>query len=58
MSGVDAPIQTLIWVDSERMSGVACFAGTRVPVQVLFDHLEGGSNLDEFLGGFPSVRRE
>jgi uncharacterized protein (DUF433 family) len=34
------------------------FVGTRVPVQSLFDYLEGGDTLDEFLRQFPSVRRE
>ena len=52
------PISDVIWIDPERMSGIPCFTGTRVPVQALIDHLEGGSNLDEFLAGFPSVKRE
>lgn len=34
------------------------FAGTRVPVQTLFDYLEGGESLNTFLNHFPSVRRE
>lgn len=34
------------------------FIGTRVPVQSLFDYLEGGETLDEFLRQFPSVKRE
>lgn len=34
------------------------FAGTRVPVRVLFDHLEEGGSLDSFLAQYPSVRRE
>ena len=34
------------------------FRGTRVPVQVLFDYLEGGETLEEFLAGFPTVSRE
>ena len=54
----DIPLNEIIWVDSERMSGIPCFAGTRVPVQALLDHLEGGSTLDDFLKGFPSVRHE
>ena len=33
------------------------FVGTRVPVQSLFDYLEGGETLDEFLRQFPSVRK-
>ena len=34
------------------------FVGTRVPVRSLFDHLEAGDSIDDFLEGFPSVRRE
>ncbi|WP_058554534.1 DUF433 domain-containing protein [Thiohalocapsa sp. ML1] len=43
--------------DPEVMSGVLCFSGTRVPVQNLFDYLEGSSSLDDFLTDFPSVTR-
>ena len=34
------------------------FAGTRVPVQTLLDYIEAGESIDEFLSGFPSVRRD
>lgn len=44
--------------DPEVMSGVPCFTGTRVPIQNLFDYLEGHSSLEEFLEDFPSVSRE
>lgn len=44
--------------DPEILGGTPVFAGTRVPVQSLFDYLEGGETLDEFLHQFPSVRRE
>ena len=44
--------------DPEIMSGALCFAGTRVPVQNLFDYLEGPSSLEDFLEDFPSVPRE
>ena len=44
--------------DPEIMSGVPCFKGTRVPVQNLFDYLEGTSSLEEFLEDFPTVSRE
>lgn len=44
--------------DSEIMSGALCFKGTRVPVQNLFDYLEGTSSLEEFLQDFPSMSRE
>jgi len=40
------------------LGGTPVFVGTRVPVQSLFDHLEGGETLDEFLHQFPSVKRE
>lgn len=49
---------TLVSRDPEIISGALCFTGTRVPVQNLFDYLEGSSSLDEFLEDFPSVRRE
>ena len=40
------------------MHGTPCFAGTRVTVQTLFDHLEAGYTIDGFLEQFPSVKRE
>jgi uncharacterized protein (DUF433 family) len=40
------------------MGGTPVFVGTRVPVQTLFDYLEGGDTLDEFLDHFPTVTRE
>ncbi len=40
------------------MSGTPCFTGTRVPVKSLFDYLEAGDSLDEFLEQFPTVSRE
>ena len=45
-------------IDPEVMSGTPCFAGTRVPVQNLFDYMEGGEDLGEFLDDFPSVSKE
>jgi len=47
----------LIWVDPERLSGTPCFFGTRVPVQHLFDHLEGGVSLQEFCRRFDVEER-
>ncbi len=44
--------------DPEILGGTPVFEGTRVPVRSLFDHLEAGDSIDEFLEGFPSVRRE
>jgi uncharacterized protein (DUF433 family) len=43
--------------DPETMHGVPVFRGTRVPVQTLFEYLEGGDTLEDFLEGFPTVSR-
>jgi uncharacterized protein (DUF433 family) len=47
-----------IEVDPERMSGAPCFKGTRVPVTHLFDYLQAGDSIGEFLNDFPTVTRE
>jgi uncharacterized protein (DUF433 family) len=52
------PRYGLIWINPERLSGAPCFFGTRVPIQNLFDAIEGGDSLDDFLAGFPGVARE
>ena len=44
--------------DPEVLGGTPVFKGTRVPIKSLFDHLEGGDSIDDFLEGFPSVRRD
>jgi len=44
-------------IDPEILGGTPIFAGTRVPVESLFDHLENGVSLDEFLEDFPTVDR-
>jgi uncharacterized protein (DUF433 family) len=44
--------------DPEIMHGTPVFRGTRVPAQTLFDYLEGGETLEDFLEGFPTVSRE
>ena len=49
---------TVVHSDPEILGGTPVFVGTRVPVQSLFDYLEAGDTLDEFLRQFPSVRRE
>jgi len=40
------------------LGGEPVFTGTRVPVKSLFDHLQAGDSIEEFLQGFPSVKRE
>jgi uncharacterized protein (DUF433 family) len=50
--------QNVVTTNPNVMHGTPCFAGTRVPVRSLFDHIEGGYNVEYFLEQFPSVRRE
>lgn len=50
-------VRDYIQVDPAILSGNPVFKGTRVPVQSLFDHLEKGISLDEFLEDFPSVEK-
>ncbi len=50
-------IKDHISIDQEVLSGNPVFRGTRVPVQNLFDHLEHGASLDEFLEDFPTVKK-
>lgn len=45
-------------IDPETMGGTPVFTGTRVPIQALFDYIETGETLDEFLENFPSVKKE
>ena len=51
-------IRELITIDKEILGGQTVFKGTRVPVETLFDHLEAGIPLDQFLDDFPSVSKE
>ena len=51
-------LNQIVHSDPDILGGTPVFVGTRVPVQSLFDHLEGGDTLDEFLHQFPSVKRE
>ena len=51
--GLNSPVRAF-----RGVGGTPVFAGTRVPVQSLFDYLEAGDTLDEFLRQFPSVQRE
>jgi uncharacterized protein (DUF433 family) len=50
--------ETLIQRSDDILGGTPVFAGTRVPVQTLFDYIEEGDSLDEFLDDFLAVSRE
>jgi uncharacterized protein (DUF433 family) len=41
-----------------KVSGAWLFKGTRVPVKALFENLEGGARLEDFLEWFPGVTRQ
>jgi len=47
-----------IVVDPEILGGTPVLAGTRVPVRILFEHLEAGDSLETFLEDFPTVSRQ
>ena len=49
---------SLIQRSAGVLGGTPVFAGTRVPVKTLFDYLEAGDRLEDFLGDFPTVTRE
>lgn len=48
----------IIITDPEIMGGQPCFKNTRVPIETLFDHLEAGYSVEEFLEDFPTVTKE
>ena len=50
--------QTFLSIDPDVMGGAPVFAGTRVPIRTLVEHLEAGDTIDDFLEGFPSVTRK
>ena len=52
------PVSKIVHSDPEVLGGTPVFVGTRVPLKSLYDHLEAGDTLDEFLDSFPSVSRE
>ena len=47
----------IVHSDPKIMGGEVVFVGTRVPLKTLFDYIEGGDTLDEFLEDFPSVTK-
>lgn len=51
-------LKELITIDPDILSGLPVFHGTRVPIESLFDHLEAGVSLEEFLDDFPTVTRD
>lgn len=52
------PATPFLWSDPQRLGGRVCFRGTRVPVDALFENLEDGVGVDEFIEAFEGVTRE
>ncbi len=48
----------VVSISKEVMGGTPVFAGTRVPIETLIDYLKAGDSIDDFLEGFPTVRRD
>lgn len=51
-------LKEIVHSDPDILGGTPVFIGTRVPVRILLDYLEGGEPLEEFLDNYPSVSRE
>ena len=58
MGSMQAESHSVVHSDPEISDGTPVFRDTRVPVRSLFDYLEGGETLDQFLDQFPSVSKE
>jgi uncharacterized protein (DUF433 family) len=48
----------LVEIDPEKLGGTPVFRGTRVPIQNLFDSLESGESVEQFLEQYPTVSRK
>jgi uncharacterized protein (DUF433 family) len=53
-----AVVKRIVSSSPDIMGGTAVFVGTRVPIQTFIDYLEGGETIDDFLKGFPTVKRK
>ena len=51
-------LKGIVHSDPEIMGGTPVFVDTRVPLQNLFDYLEGGESIEDFLDAFPTAKRE
>ena len=51
-------VRAFIERDPEKLGGMPVFSGTRVPIQNLFDCLQAGESVNDFLDQFPTVSRE
>jgi uncharacterized protein (DUF433 family) len=47
-----------IWIDAERMHGIPCMRGTRIPVYIILDNLADGESVEAIIENYPSLRPE
>ena len=57
MNVITLDMSGVVQVSKDVIAGAPVFQGTRVPIQMLFDYLEGNETVDEFLNDFPSVSK-
>lgn len=50
-------LSNYVTVSSDILGGTPVFKNTRVPIKILFDYLQGGENLQEFLDNYPTVEK-
>jgi uncharacterized protein (DUF433 family) len=58
LAALQARFARIVTQNPAVLGGEPVFAGTRVPAKSLFDHLEAGDSIEQFLEGFPNVKRE
>jgi len=51
-------LNTLVWTDPERCSGILCFNGTRVFVSILYDFIDSGNSLEEFQTAYDWISKK
>ena len=55
---MNSDAHNLVEIDSEKLGGTPVFRGTRVPIQNLFDCIESGESVEQFLEQYPTVNRK
>ena len=53
----DLEIMNVVSINPKIQGGIPCFAGSRVPISSLFDHLKKGYTVDDFVADFPTVSK-
>ena len=51
-------IETLTWIDPDRIGGAVCLRGTQVPLSLLFENLAAGLTIDEIVDSYPTLQKD